>query len=144
MQVIVERLQKDEGNGLPGKPFQLYKDSKGYWTIGWGFCIDPALGLKIPAPVADFWLNYLINQVEAELQGVRWFEDLDPVRQNLIVCLAYNLGEGGILKFVKMIAALQAKDYNRAADELENSSWFGQVGVRGPIYVRILRTGTWE
>ena len=58
--------------------------------------------------------------------------------QILLVSLTYNLGEGGIQKFKKFRAAIELRDYKRAAKELKDSAWYKQVGKRGPKYVSIL------
>lgn len=144
---IVAELQTDEGAGPPGKPFQLYRDSRGYWTIGYGFCVDPSLNCQIPPPVAAFWLSYLVDRKTAELTARSdwpWFASLSPARQQLLVLLDYNEGLGGILEFHLMLADLAAGDYEGAASNLQDSLWFKQVGVRGPKYVNIMRTGVWE
>ena len=42
-------------------------------------------------------------------------------------------------KFVKMIAAVKRHDWKGAADEMENSLWFRQVGSRGQELVQRMR-----
>ena len=42
-------------------------------------------------------------------------------------------------RFVKMIAAVRREDWGGAADEMENSLWFRQVGDRGKELVRRMR-----
>ena len=42
-------------------------------------------------------------------------------------------------RFVKMIAAVRREDWGGAADEMENSLWFRQVGERGRELVRRMR-----
>jgi GH24 family phage-related lysozyme (muramidase) len=147
--LIEQELKRSEFNGLRGKPFELYPDSKGYQTIGWGFCVDPRLGCKLPEPVAEFWLQYLIKQCSNEVisvtDWVEWFPSLDTNRQNVLVCLCYNMNLVKLQAFHSMIACLSEKDYVGAANELEDSKWYDDVGPdRGGRMVRILRTGVWE
>lgn len=40
-----------------------------------------------------------------------------------------------------MKAALDENDYNKAADEMQDSLWFDQVKDRGPRMVNIMRNG---
>lgn len=73
------------------------------------------------------------------------FNTLDEGRQINLIQLAFNLGNR-LLGFHHMIAAIQSGDFETAANELQNSSWFEQVGVRGPESVSCFRTGkySWE
>lgn len=140
-------LQTDEGKGPPGKAFQLYPDSRGFQTIGYGFCVDPRLGCTIPQPVADFWLGFLVDQKMAELASRvdwPWFSGIGSARQQVLVCLDYNEGLSSLLDFHLMLNDLAAGDYDGAADQLESSLWYTQVGIRGPKYVNIMRTGVWQ
>ena len=55
--------------------------------------------------------------------------------------MSFNLGLPKLKKFKKMKAALDANDYNKAADEMQDSLWFDQVKDRGPRMVNIMRNG---
>lgn len=68
-----------------------------------------------------------------------------------ILDLAFNLGRlkllGGIdadgkkvVGFDNMRAALANDDYEKAAAEMEDSNWFGQVKTRGPRMVNIMKS----
>ena len=70
-----------------------------------------------------------------------WFTSLDEVRRKVCIDMAFNLGLGGFSKFKNMIRALAAKDYQKAAREMENSVWYRQVGDRAKRLVRMMRTG---
>lgn len=147
---VKERLKKDEGNGLPGREFQLYPDSLGFQTLGWGFLVDPRKGAKIPEEVAEYWLDFLINTKTAILHNQEWWYEVDEVRQDLLTCLMYNINF--LEKFPEMTKCLSTGDYEGAADQLEftdhtqqvYSAWYHEVGHRAPLYIRILRTGVWE
>lgn len=105
--------------------------------------MDPSLGARIPEPVAEFWLDYKVNEAMAEAVWP-WFTEIGVARQNVIVCLLYNMGAARLNGFHKMLAALAEGAYNVAAQELQDSDWFKEVGVRGPRYVKILLTNIWE
>ena len=55
--------------------------------------------------------------------------------------MCFNLGETKLLKFEKMIKALNAKDYNRAANEMLSSKWSKQVPLRAERLAEIMREG---
>lgn len=140
LEQIKARLRIDEGEN----PF-AYLDTRGFWTIGNGFCIDKRIGAKLPDAVRDYWLTYLINATVAQLVDFPSLLALDDVRKQLIVCLLYNMGEQHLKDFHMMLEALSPAPLPEvAAQQLQNSAWFKEVGVRGPLYVRIMRTGIWE
>lgn len=72
-----------------------------------------------------------------------WVTDLDEVRQAVLIDLTINLGIGGLAKFTRTIAAIQARRFDEAADHLMASRWYQQVKTRGVRIVRMLRTGEW-
>lgn len=143
LEVIKQELRLAEGKGLPGKPFQLYKDSRGLWSLGYGFLVDPSMGAQIPELVAEFWLDYKTKEA-ASFASWPWYEEIGVARQMLMVCLLYNMGPDRLAGFKKMLAALASGDYNTAARELQHSAWFLEVGDRGPRYVRIMQSNVWE
>jgi len=55
--------------------------------------------------------------------------------------MAYNLGIAGLNKFRKMWAAIDVADYATAAEEMLDSKWAKQVGVRAIRLSRRMRTG---
>merc|ERR1711991_749388 len=44
--------------------------------------------------------------------------------------MAFNMGCSGLEQFTSMKSAIQAGDYQKAAQDAENSLWCGQVGAR--------------
>ena len=55
--------------------------------------------------------------------------------------MAYQLGVEGVMKFKKMIAALQNGDYDRAADEMADSLWAKQTPSRAQRLMTLMRIG---
>ena len=76
-----------------------------------------------------------------ELQNFDWFEELDPVRNKVVIDMRYNLGPTRFRQFKRMIAALAAGDYTAAAAEMVDSKWYRQVMTRGWRLARMMRTG---
>ena len=60
-------------------------------------------------------------------------------KQNAIIDMLYNLGKTRFKKFIKMIAAINEEDWERAAEEAKDSRWFKQVKSRGKEIVEIFR-----
>jgi lysozyme len=91
-----------------------YQDTKGVWTIGHG-------------------LTYITKQESQEIVIKRLLEIrrelypkiflLSPVRQDIIVEMAYQMGMAGIYKFKNMWEAIDRRDINGAAKEMLDSQW---------------------
>lgn len=130
---------------------KAYKDSRGIWTIGWGFNLgshgyDPAEceGLTWTQRQADEALADEIQTVLIELDR-RWpkWRGLDEVRQAAIVSSVYQLGAPGASKFFATIHAIQAHDWVTAAAQMLKSRWAGQTPARVQRNAEMIRTGAW-
>jgi len=77
-------------------------------------------------------------------RAIPGFLDLSPVRQEVLVMMAYNLGEVGLQKFRKLIAAIAISDFETAAYEMRNSLWYGQLKSRAEELARAMEKDTWE
>ena len=73
-----------------------------------------------------------------------WWNDLNEARQAAMLNLCFNLGWPRLSLFKNMLDASEKSDWERAADELMDSKWFSQVGLRGLELVEQLRTGQWQ
>lgn len=121
-----------------------YQDSLGYWTIGVGHLIDKRLGGKLHPRVIDLQLEIDIDAAHIDAAADPWFSDLDDVRQNVVVNLVFNMGKERWAQFVNTKAAFARKDFEAAAQGLEKSKWYTQVGNRAKTLVRQLRTGEYQ
>lgn len=130
---IEEQLILHEGMKL--KP---YRCPAGKLTIGVGRNLEDK-GLS--KQEALFLLRRDIAEITNELRKYPWFETLDMVRQKVLIDMAFNLGINGLFSFKKMLSYLKAGDYEKAADEMVNSRWYGQVGDRSKRLVKMMRTG---
>jgi lysozyme len=64
---------------------------------------------------------------------------LDEARQRVVVNMCFNMGIDRLKQFRNMWAAIEAKNFGRAADEMKSSAWYGQVKVRAERLERIMR-----
>lgn len=124
-----------------GIKYSIYKDSRGNDSIGIGHKIIS--GDKIKSNYSEKEIQAFFNKDcnAALIIARRQFNNFDSLPDDIkeiIVSLAFNLGEGGISKFKNFKAAITNKDYGRAANELKSSMWYKQVGLRGKKYVAIL------
>jgi len=132
---LLDTLRSDEGF----RPY-VYDDTEGFATIGYGFLVDARKGVGLPRPVAEFWLQYAVNERLAELQRL-WpaFNDQPAEVKDAIGNMVYQLGPAGVMKFKRMLAALEAGDRATAADEAEDSAWFAQTPNRARRVIGLLR-----
>lgn len=123
MDELTQRIKLHEGFDP-----SAYKDSLGYWTIGYGALIDKRKGGRLSQAACDFILNEQIEEARDELVNQSFYKFLDAVRQDALTELVFSMGLSNLLMFKNMLNALQVKDYIRAAEELNDSLWAVQVG----------------
>ena len=133
-QLLKDQLERHEGLRL--KP---YRDNVGKLTIGYGRNLDD---VGIAPEEAELMLDNDIDAALKQLQTVDEFNDLDSVRQVVIVNMAFNLGFYGLMSFSKMWKAIARNDHAEASRQMLNSLWARQVGSRADELARIMRTGT--
>lgn len=116
-----------------------YTDTTGHVTIGvgrnlttTGISREEALGL----------LRHDLARTEAGLrQRYPWFDRLDPMRQRVLVDMAFNLGLAGFARFTDMITAVASQRWEHAARAMLKSRWATQVGARANRLAAMMRTG---
>ena len=121
-----------------------YKDSEGYWTIGYGRLIDERLGGGISSKEAEFLLMNDINQVIEAAKKYTFWDSLNEPRKAVIISMMFNLGQPRFDKFRNTKDAIHAGDYGKAADEMLDSMWRKQVGHRAEHLAEMMRTGEWQ
>ncbi len=121
---------------------KAYKCPSGKVTIGVGRNLED-MGLS-----DDEVLTLLANDVnrcisEAEC-ALGWYKRLDPVRQDVIVSMLFQMGLSRFLKFHKTIVALKIGDYALASKEMLLSSWAAQTPARAKELSEMMRTGSYQ
>lgn len=131
LQTLIAELRRDEG-----VRYSPYADTVGVQTVG--------VGRNLQAhPLPDGW-SYPLNDTQVnsllddDLEGVfhdldrnlPWWTDLNDVRQRVMANLCFNMGITRLLGFVKALTAARQGKYDTSADELLNSAWAAQVGIR--------------
>ena len=129
-----------------------YRDTEGHWTIGFGHKLT-ALDLE------KSWKDWTLTRSSGEnLFQKDWTAKrracdkvlrnagidvvlLDQVRLCVLVEMAFQLGDGGLSRFRKMLAAVRAEDWGLAWREAVDSRWRKQTPNRAYTLARILLTG---
>lgn len=134
---LLEQLMRDEGCKL-----SPYRDSRGKLTIGVGRNLDD-VGLR--QDEAMILLQNDVARASADvLQHLPWAANLDVARRAVLTAMSFNMGCAGLLKFVHMLAAMQAGNWEEAADAALNSTWASQVGARATRLAEQIRTGNFQ
>lgn len=137
---IIARLIADEGEVL-----HVYDDHLGFATIGVGRLVDKRNGGGISQDESRYLLRNDIARCRAQCeQRLDWFNQLDDVRQDAIICMAFQLGIEGVTQFKMMIRALTIGDYVAASVEMRESTWHKQTPARCERMARVISRGIWE
>ena len=124
-----------------GKRLTKYIDSHGNATIGIGHKLIKGENYTyITERECNMLFTRDLERAKAIAKRVFPSFDTQPHKVKLIlVSLCFNMGEGGINKFVRFKTAIHNKDYKLASLELKQSRWFTQTGNRGVKYTNILK-----
>ena len=130
-----------------GIKYVTYLDTENLLTGGIGHLLRAneipqyPLGSPLSEQLVTDWFNQdcaSAVKIATNYVGGDVWTDLSDVRKRAIADLAFNLGGRGLSKFVAFRAAILARDWNRAGQELRNSRWFTQVGKRGPSVITMI------
>ena len=137
---LIKMLKRHEG-----VKSHAYKCSAGKVTVGVGRNIDENGGIGLTDSEIDMLLANDIKRVEQELKDrFSWFRNLDSVRREAMIDIAFNLGITKLLGFKKALAAMESGDYYWASTEFNASRWAEQVGYRSDELCDMIETGEYR
>lgn len=134
MKAMRDELSRDEGR--KNKP---YRDTVGKLTIGVGRNLDD-VGL-FDDEIDLLLTNNIQRSLVALSQNMPWFDQVDPVRQRVLVNMVFNMGLLRLMGFHQTLSAVARRDYATAADQMLDSQWAKQVGERAVRLAAMMRTG---
>lgn len=158
--MIFEMLRLDEGLKL-----DVYKDTEGYWTVGIGHLLtkNPSKDVAIQELdklVERKTLGKITNEEAQKIfledvkkvdQGIQSnstlkpvFDSLDPVRQDALRNMVFQMGVAGVATFKNSLRLIQSKQWDQAAINLKQSKWFKQTPNRAGRVIEVMRTGTYK
>lgn len=135
---LTAQLTRHEGLRL--KP---YRDTVGKLTVGIGRNLDD---VGIFAHEATYLLS---GDIDRAIRGLtarypEWFPALDPVRQSVLVNMAFNMGLTTLASFRRTLDCVARGQYGEASDAMLQSKWAEQVGQRAVELAAQMRTGQWQ
>lgn len=131
---LIAHLRAHEG--VRAKP---YTDTVGKLSIGVGRNLtDNGLSQE----EIDYLLANDIAKAEQEARAlVPSLDSLDPVRKEVLIEMAFNMGRPRLAGFKNMLSAVGRKDFARAAAEMLDSRWAVQVGNRAKVLANAMELG---
>ena len=142
----IEKLRKqleiDEGI-----VHEVYLDHLGYPTFGIGHLVresDPEHGANVGTAINEIRCIEVFNQdVEIVIKDCKIlypnFDELPEEVQQIVANMMFNMGRPRLSKFKGMKAGVDARDWERAADEMVDSAWYRQVTKRADRLVVRMR-----
>jgi GH24 family phage-related lysozyme (muramidase) len=139
-------IKADEGLRLVA-----YQDSRGIWTIGYGYNLE-AHGFTPPMAARVRWTR---EKAEAEFdvcfdrclsslnKNFPTWTNLSPARQAVAISAMYQLGAAKVLQFAPTIKHIVAHEYEDAAQHMLASAWGKQTPARVKRLATMMRTGEW-
>ena len=145
-----KELERDEGC-----KYEIYLDHLGHPTFGIGHLITDDDPEWSPQWALQWWSDVgtevseervkeaFSYDIEIVLSGCcslyKDFNDLPEDAQLVIANMMFNMGLTRLSKFKKMKAGVDARDWNRAANEMMNSKWHSQVTARANRLIERIR-----
>ena len=137
-----EEIKYDEGSVN-----EIYLDHLGLATFGIGHLVtewDEEYGWEIGTPVSEDRCNEVFDSdiqiVLADCEQLYPdFNELPEEVQRIIANMMFNMGRPRLSKFKGMKAGVDARDWNKAADEMVDSRWYRQVTNRAESLVERMR-----
>ena len=115
-----------------------YRDTVGKLTVGVGRNLTDK-GLQDHE--IDYLLTTDINEVVSAADRYTWFGALTDNRKLVVVDMLFNLGQTRFEKFKRMIAAIEAADWEQASEHMLTSKWASQVKGRATTLATMMLNG---
>ena len=137
-----EEIEYDEGSVN-----KIYLDHLGLATFGIGHLVtewDEEYGWEVGTPVSEDRCNEVFDSdIQVVLSDCEHlypdFDELPEEVQRIIANMMFNMGRPRLSKFKGMKAGVDARDWQKAADEMVDSRWYRQVTKRADRLVERMR-----
>lgn len=134
-------LEREEGREHEAYPDPLTGGAP--WTIGVGHT-GPEVheGLVWTDAQIDAALDVDILRAERICNTLPWFGTLDPVRQAVLIGMAFQMGHG-LMDFHHALASIGGERWLDAKEALLDSAWARQTPDRAERMADQIETGQW-
>ena len=118
-----------------GKSLTMYTDTVGVPTIGYGHNLQTPISEHAAKVILADDVKVAIDELDERMD---WWRDLPDPAQLVLASMVFNLGWPRFSRFKKLIAALEDRDFNEAAAQMEDSLWYQQIKTRGPALKQLM------
>ena len=142
LEKLRKQLEIDEG-----VKYEIYNDHLGYPTFGIGHLVIPSdkeyredVGTRVSEERVRECFDKDVQSVLRDCSLL--YKDLDELpeeAQQIIANMMFNMGYTRLSKFKGMKRGVDARDWNKAADEMVDSRWYKQVTNRANRLVERMR-----
>ena len=142
LEKLRKQLEIDEG-----VKYEIYNDHLGYPTFGIGHLVIPSdieyredVGTRVSEERVRECFDKDVQSVLRDCSLLyKDFDELPEEAQQIIANMMFNMGYTRLSKFKGMKRGVDARDWNKAADEMVDRSWYKQVTNRADRLVERMR-----
>ena len=142
LEKLRKQLEIDEG-----VKYEIYLDHLGYPTFGIGHLVIPSdkeyredVGTRVSEERVRECFDKDVESVLRDCTLLyKDFDELPEEAQQIIANMMFNMGYTRLSKFKGMKRGVDARDWNKAADEMIDSRWYKQVTNRANRLVERMR-----
>ena len=142
LEKLRKQLEIDEG-----VKYEIYLDHLGYPTFGIGHLVIPSdkeyredVGTRVSEERVRECFDKDVESVLRDCTLLyKDFDELPEEAQQIVANMMFNMGYTRLSKFKGMKKGVDARDWNKAADEMVDSRWYKQVTNRANRLVERMR-----
>ena len=142
LEKLRKQLEIDEG-----VKYEIYNDHLGYPTFGIGHLVIPSdieyredVGTRVSEERVRECFDKDVQSVLRDCTLLyKDFDELPEEVKQIIANMMFNMGYTRLSKFKGMKRGVDARDWNKAADEMVDSRWYKQVTNRANRLVERMR-----
>ena len=142
LEKLRKQLEIDEG-----VKYEIYLDHLGYPTFGIGHLVIPSdkeyredVGTRVSEERVRECFDKDVESVLRDCTLLyKDFDELPEEAQQIIANMMFNMGYTRLSKFKGMKRGVDARDWNKAADEMVDSRWYKLVTNRANRLVERMR-----
>lgn len=136
MEKLIDSIKRHEGY-----KDRVYLDSEGKPTCGWGHYLW--VGSRVPLEASEAFFKQdvadAVSSYRTILPHIR--HKLNINRARVVTEMIFNMNVAKVLQFKQMWQAIEAEDWNEAANQMLESKWASQVKGRAEELAEIMRKG---
>jgi len=134
-------LQDDEGRRT-----WPYNDTEGHPTWGIGHLLANGVAPDVQAlldQAIDLQFQHDLDVVTQGLLRLPWFAGINPIRQAVLIDMAFNLGLADLRTFTDFLSYMEAAQWEEAANDLRSTKVYQQLPRRYERLAVMVEAGVW-